>query len=299
MARPPPWDLYRSFLAVMDTGSLSGAARDLAVAQPTVGRHIEALERSLGCGALFTRSPGGLRPTKAAEALAPHARAMASAAETLARTASGEGGEVRGAVRLTASDIVGVEVLPPILTAFREAWPKVDIELALSNRLEDLLRRDADIAVRMARPTQNALFARRVGVVNLTFHAHRAYLQKHGEPRNIDDLRRHTLIGFDRVRPIARAISQIDFEVSRELFALRTDSELAQLAHLRAGFGICPCQPAIARRDPDLVPILKGVFGFDLEVWVVMHEDLKADRRMRLLFDHLVEGLKAYIDTGR
>ncbi|MBA3811600.1 MAG: LysR family transcriptional regulator [Caulobacteraceae bacterium] len=298
MARPPPWDLYRSFLAVMDAGSLSGAARDLAIAQPTVGRHIEALERSLGCGALFTRSPGGLRPTSVARALAPQARAMASAAETLARTASGEGGEVRGAVRLTASDIVGVEVLPPILTAFREAWPKVDIELALSNRLEDLLRRDADIAVRMARPTQNALFARRVGVVNLTFHAHRDYLARHGEPRSIGELRGHTLIGFDRVRPIARAISQIDFEVSRELFALRTDSEVAQLAHLRAGFGICPCQPAIARRDPDLVPILTGIFGFDLEVWVVMHEDLKADRRMRLLFDHLAQGLKAGLDAG-
>ncbi len=291
----PGWDLYRSFLTVLGAGSLSGAARALGLAQPTVGRHIEALEKALGGAALFTRSPGGLRPTEAALSLAPHAEAMAAAAETLIRTASGDAESVRGAVRVTASDIVGAEVLPPILTAFRERHGEVAIELALSNRQEDLLRRDADIAVRMARPTQGALFARRVGSVHLGFYAHRRYLQKHGEPRTLDDLAGHALIGYDRLAPPLEALKTIGFEVSRDLFALRTDSDLAQLAALRAGFGICACQPAIARRDPDLVPILAGAFGFDLEAWVVMHEDLKASRRMRLMFDHLVEGLKAYV----
>ena len=123
MARAPDWDLWRSFLAVMDAGSLSGAARGLGIAQPTVGRHIEALEAALESGPLFTRSPGGLRPTRAAQALEPHARAMATAADTLVRTASGDADEVRGVVRLTASEIAAVEILPPILTEFREAWP--------------------------------------------------------------------------------------------------------------------------------------------------------------------------------
>jgi DNA-binding transcriptional LysR family regulator len=291
----PAWDLYRSFLAVLDAGSLSGAARALGLAQPTVGRHVEALEQALGGDPLFTRSPGGLRPTEAALALAPHAKAMAVAARSLIRAASGEAGSPRGVVRLTASDIVGVEVLPPMLAAFRERHGEVDIELALSNRLEDLLRGEADIAVRMARPTQGALFARRIGSVRLTMYAHRRYLQRHGEPRTLGELTGHTLIGYDRLTPTRETLRQIDIEVSRELFALRTDSDLAQLAALRAGFGICPCQPAIARSDPNLTPILQGAFGFDLEVWVVMHEDLKANRRMRLLFDHLVEGLKDYV----
>jgi DNA-binding transcriptional LysR family regulator len=291
----PAWDLYRSFLAVLDAGSLSGAARALGLAQPTVGRHVEALEDALGGAALFTRSPGGLRPTEAALALRPHAEAMAAAARTLIRTASGEAGSVRGAVRLTASDIVGAEVLPPILTEFRERHGEVTVELALSNRQEDLLRRDADIAVRMARPTQNALFARRIGAVRLNMYAHRSYLQRHGEPRTLGELAGHTLIGYDRAQPPREALRQIGINVSRDLFALRTDSELAQLAALRAGFGLCPCQPAIARRDPNLVPVLQDQFGFDLEVWVVMHEDLKASRRMRLMFDHLVEGLSAYV----
>ncbi len=298
MASEPDWDLYRSFLAVMETGSLSGAARALAIAQPTVGRHIEALETALGGEALFTRSPGGLRPTRAAQALAPHAKAMAVAAETLIRTAKGAAQEMAGAVRLAASEIMGVEVLPPILAEFREAWPKIDIELVLSNRMEDLLRRDVDIAVRMARPQQNALFAKRIGALSAVFHAHRSYLQKHGEPTTMDELRGHTLIGYDHVRPMAAAVERIGIEVTRDLFALRTDNELAQMAALRAGYGVLACQRALAARDPNLVPILEGAFDFDLELWVVMHEDLKTDPRLRRLFDHLAAGLKAYAASG-
>ena len=298
MAHAPDWDLWRSFIAVMDAGSLSGAARTLGIAQPTVGRHIEALEAALEGGPLFTRSPGGLRPTRAAQALAPHARAMATAADTLVRTASGDADDVRGVVRLTASEIAALEILPPILTDFREAWPRIDIELVVSNRLEDLLHRDADIAVRMARPTQDALFARKVGAIRLVFHAHRAYLQKHGEPRSMDELRGHTVVGYDRVRPLPAALNKLDFEVTNDMFALRTDSDTTQLAMVRAGYGIGACQRQIAARDPNLVAVLEDQFAFDLEVWVVMHEDLKTDRRMRLLFDHLVAGLKAYVASA-
>ena len=223
---------------------------------------------------------------------------MATAAAALLRTASGAADEVRGAIRLTASEIAAAEILPPILTQFREAWPLVEIELAPSNRLEDLLRRDVDIAVRMARPTQGALFARKLGTLYISFHAHRSYLQKHGEPTTMEALRGHTVIGYDRVVSVPRVLESLGFEVTPDLFALRTDSETAQLAYLRAGYGIGACQRQIAAREPNLVPILQGQFGFDLEVWVVMHEDLKTDRRMRLLFDHLAAGVKAYVDGG-
>jgi DNA-binding transcriptional LysR family regulator len=292
----PDWSLYRTFLAVMDAGSLSGAARALGIAQPTVGRQIEALEGALGGEPLFTRSPGGLRPTRAARALAPHAQAMAAAAETLMRTAHGDAETMSGVVRLTASDVVGAEVLPPILTEFREMWPQIDIELSLSNRQEDLLRRDADIAVRGVRPTQDALLAKRIGAVPLIFHGHRSYLQKHGEPRSVEELDGHTLIGYDRIAvPQIDGVEDLPFEITRDLFAIRTDNDLAQLALLRAGIGLCPCQRSIAARDPNLVPILVGQFALSLELWVVMHEDLRGDRRLRALFDHLVAGLTAML----
>ncbi len=292
----PDWDLYRAFLGVLDTGSLSGAARTLGLTQPTVGRQIEALEASLGA-VLFTRSPGGLRATEAALALQPHAQAMASAAEALLRTASGEADQVRGVVRVTASHIVGAEILPPILTRFHEAHPEVIIELDLSDRQEDLLRRDADIAVRMARPTQGALTARRVGSVPVGLFAHRRYLERHGAPTRLEP--GLAGIGFDRNVQMLAALRDLQLPLTREHFAFRSDSDLAQLAALRAGFGIGGCQYGIARRDPDLIPVLTDAFRFDMEVWVAMHEDLKSSLRMRLMFDALVDGMAEYVAESR
>ena len=291
---PPGWDLYRSFLAVLRLGSLSAAARELELTQPTLGRHIQELEAALG-QALFTRSQAGLMPTRAALQLQPHAEAMASAASALLRAASGALDEPEGSVRLTTSEIMGVEVLPPILTAFREAHPKIIIELSLSNTNQDLLRRDADIAVRMARPTQAALLAKRLGAVPVGLFAHRRYLARHGAPSSLEDLvAHHTIIGFDADAAALRSFRNTGLPITRDIFAFRSDSDHAQLAALRAGFGVSGCQKRIAARDSDLAPVLANAFRFDLEMWVVMHEDLRTSRRVRLLYDHLAEALSPY-----
>ena len=152
--REPSWDELRTFFEVVRDGSLSGAARRLGFTQPTIGRHIDALEQALGL-TLFTRSPRGLAPTPAAIALAPHGEAMAAAAAALARSASSEAALDRGAVRVTASEIIGNEVLPSIFAGFHAKHPGAAIELAVTNRNEDLARGDADVAVRMVRPTQS------------------------------------------------------------------------------------------------------------------------------------------------
>ena len=294
MSEAPGWDLYRSLQAVLQTGSLSAAARALGLTQPTLGRHIEQLETALG-QPLFTRSPQGLRPTDLALRLAPSLEAMGQAAEAVVREASGEADKVAGVIRITAAEVIGAEVLPPILAAFHAAWPRTVIELSLSNRNADLLRRDADIAVRMAQPTQGALVARRVGAVKLGFYARRDWLAVHGAPHSLAALLALPLIGFDRVRPQLGELSLGGAEITRELFAFRTDSDHAALAALRAGFGVGACHHALARRQPDLVPVLPEALGFQFDTWIVMHEDLKVSRRMRLMFDHLVEGLGAYV----
>src|SRR5260221_4046412 len=152
----PSWDLYRTFLAVLQEGSLSGAARALGLTQPTVARHIDALEQAVGFE-LFVRSQRGLAATEAALELKPYAEALASTAAAMLRAASGQGGAIRGTVRVSASEIVGAEILPPILTSLREQHPELEIELALSNAVENLLRRDADIALRMVEPVHEAL----------------------------------------------------------------------------------------------------------------------------------------------
>lgn len=289
----PGWDLHRSFLSVLRQGSLSAAARELDLTQPTIGRHVAELERALGVP-LFVRSQSGLAPTEAALALRPHAEAMATAAAAMARVASGTADEPHGVIRLTASEIVGVEVLPPILAAFREAHPKIVIELALSNANQDLSRRAADIAVRMARPTQSALVARRLGDVLIGLYAHKSYLARHGTPRRVEDLAHHALVGFDADASAVRAYRQTGLPITRDLFALRSDSDHAQLAAVRAGFGIGGCQAAIAARTPELAPVLTGAFRYTLEMWLVMHEDLRTSRRVRLLYDHLAEALSAF-----
>jgi DNA-binding transcriptional LysR family regulator len=293
----PGWELYRTLLAVVREGSLSGAARVLGLTQPTVGRHIDALEAALGT-ALFTRSQGGLAPTEGALALVPHAEAMESASAALRRAASGEAEEARGTVRLTASDVIGVEVLPEILANFREVHRQVDVEVLLSNRVENLLRRDADIAVRMARPEQDALIAKKIGEIPVLLYAHRRYVERHGLPVSIDDLEGHTLIGYDNPPVYMRKLIAENYPATQDAFGIRTDNEVAQLAMVRAGVGIGGAQMQLAMRNADLVPVLHNAVRFPMEVWLVMHEDLKMSRRVRLLFDHLTEHLGAYVTGG-
>ncbi|HSH43959.1 MAG TPA: LysR family transcriptional regulator [Arenicellales bacterium] len=297
MDRPAvTWDHYRSFLAVVREGSLSGAARRLGLTQPTVGRHVDALERSLDA-ALFVRHRAGLSPTEQALDLVAHAEAMESAAAALVRQASGEAEEPQGTVRITASEIVGCEVLPGVLARFRADYPGIELELMTSDRVSNLLTREADIAVRMTRPEQGALVAKRIGVVPIGLFAHRHYVRRHGIPRSVAELRQHSGIGFDQDARAYAALRAHGIELDRSLFDFRTDSNPAQLAALRAGMGIGGVQKAIAARDPDLVPVLPDEFGFSLEMWLAMHEDLRSVRRVRLLFEFLAQALEQWVEA--
>ena len=288
----PGWELYRSFLAVLREGSLSGAARALHMTQPSLGRHIRQLEYALDA-VLFIRSPRGFVPTELAHELGDHAQAMAAASAALRRAAVHNDALASGVVRLSCSEIVGAEVLPPILAAFHQQHAGVVIELSLSNRNENLLHKEADIAVRMVQPRQDALIARRIGNITVGLHAHRRYLKRRGQPASLDELRQHALIGFDQETPALRALRD-RLPYGREDFALRSDSDLAQLAAIRAGFGIGVCQCALAARDRNLVRVLPTAFALDLDTWLVMHKDLRTSKHVRLLFDHLVPALGGY-----
>jgi DNA-binding transcriptional LysR family regulator len=293
--REPDWSLYRSFLAVLQEGSLSGAARALGLTQPTVARHIETLERSIGLE-LFVRSQRGLSPTAGALELKPYAESLATTAAAMLRTASGLGKAVKGAVRVSASEIVGAEVLPPIFAALRERHPQLEIELTLSNSVDNLLAREADIAVRMVEPAHEALLVKRIGTVAVGLYAHRSYLDRAGRPRTLDALRTHSLIGFDRETPEIRSMRQRIQGFDAVHFAFRTDSDIAQLMAVRAGFGIGFCQLALARRDPKLERVLPGAFQLRLGVWLAMHENLRSMPRCRVVFNGLAAGLASHVD---
>ncbi len=288
------WELYRSYLSVLQEGSLSGAARALGVAQPTVGRHIDTLEQQLGVS-LFTRSQQGLLATEAAQALKPFAQSMQANAAALLRAAEAQGSGVRGTVRISASEVVGAEVLPPVIAGLQEQYPELNVELVLTNRVQDLLHREADIAVRMVAPEQGSLIARRIGDIELGLHAHRRYLDARGTPQTLEQLTEHALIGFDQETPFLRSARHWLPQWRREHFTLRTDSDLAQLAMIRAGVGIGVCQVRVAQRDPALVRVLAHPFKPRLTSWLTMHEDLRNSPRCKVTFEALLSGLEQYV----
>lgn len=289
MTQEPSWDLYRAFATVLRHGSLSGAARVLGLTQPTLSRQIDALEAALGT-TLFVRTHQGLSPTAAAVRLAPHAHNLLQTVATLNRSASAVD-EVSGTVRVTAGETVGIAYLMPVLTGLRRTYPRLHLELSLSDAIEDLLRREADVAVRMTEPTQGALLVRRVSSVEIGLYAHQDYLTLKGTPRHWKELTQHDLIGFDQETPAIRAAAEAHPWLRRADFGLRTDSGPGQYAALQSGFGIGYCQSRLAARNPELVRVLADHFSLTFRMWVVMHESLGSDPACRAVYDELVAAL--------
>jgi DNA-binding transcriptional LysR family regulator len=284
------WALIPSFLAALDRGSLMAAARQLDTSQPTVGRHIAELEAQLGV-VLFERTGRGLVPTAHAHRLAESARAMSGAADQLARQASGAQADTRGTVRITASQPVTCVLLPPLLVQLRQAHPDVQLELVASNAVSNLLQREADIALRMVRPDQSSLVAKRVGQVAIGTYAHRDYLRRRGTPRVPEDLLSHDLVGNDRNTDILRGFAGMGHPMEREDFAVRTDDLNAYQAAVGAGLGVGFLARYVARQNPDLVPLLPMLAIPPLPMWLAVHREIRSNPRIRRVWDFLAAAL--------
>lgn len=282
------WTLVRSFLAALDHGSLLGAARALNSSQPTIGRHIAELESQLGV-VLFERTGRGLKPLAMALTLAESARAMESGAHQLQRSVSGLDDVVSGTVRITASQTVACVLLPPLLSQLRQKLSSVQIELVSSNEVSNLLRREADIAVRMVQPDQASLVAKRIGKVNIGAYAHRSYLQRAGAPREPLDLLKHALIGGDKNEDVIRGFAAMGYPVQREQFAFRSDDLMAHWHAVRSGLGIGFVSDFLARTDPDVTALLPMLKIPPLPVWLAVHREIRTSKRIRAVYDFLAE----------
>lgn len=281
----PDWALLRAFLAVAQAGSLSRAARAIGTSQPTLSRQVAALERHLG-QSLFERTTRGVRLTEAGEALRGPADRMREQAREFTRVAAGRATAMAGTVRLTASETMCAYVLPPMLRALRESHPEIQIELIASNAIENLLERDADIALRMARPAQGGLVARRLADEPLGLFAHRDYLERHGKPTPAT-MAAHAWIGLDRSDQLIRGFADAGFQVSREFFALRCDNLIIGWQALLAGLGIGVGMRRVAAQSPELVAVLRQVRVPPLPLWLVAHRELRGTPRIRAVFDAL------------
>jgi DNA-binding transcriptional LysR family regulator len=289
---PFDWSLVRSFLAVLDAGSVMGAARRLGAQQPTLSRHVAELEAQLRVP-LFERTGRGVVPTAAALAIADAARVMESGALQLAQRLARQREETAGTVRITASRIAASHLLPPILTALQAAHPHIQVELVASDELTNLLRREADVAVRMVRPTQASLVARKLGEVPIVACAHASYLQRHGTPRKPADLLDHRLIGYDRDDAIVRGFARLGMTVAREQFAMRTDDPLAYGRLIAAGAGIGFAARYNLASWPGVVALLPALELPPLPCWLAVHREIRGNRVMRTVFDFLAQAIAA------
>lgn len=284
------WTLVRSFLAALEHGSLLGASRALHVSQPTLGRHIAELESQLGV-ALFERTGRGLRATEMAARLSQAARSMEAGAQDLARAAQGAASDASGTVRISASQTVACFLLPDILRQMRAALPDVQVELVSTDAVSNLLRREADIALRMVQPAQASLVARRIGKLTLGTYAHRDYLQRRGVPREPADLPAHDLVGGDRNDEIVKGFAAMGLQVARERFVLRTDDLVAYWQAVRAGIGIGFIADYLARTDSQVVALLPTLRLPALPVWLVVHREIRSNPRIRAVYDFLAQAV--------
>jgi DNA-binding transcriptional LysR family regulator len=286
------WTLVRSFLAALDQGSLLGASRVVRASQPTIGRHIAELESQLGV-VLFERTGRGLRPTSEAMRMADAARLMESGAHQMMRNVTGANEEISGTVRVTASQPVACYLLPPIFAKMRVDLPEVQIELISSNAVSNLLRREADIAVRMVRPDQATLVAKRVGNVIVRACAHQDYIRRRGTPREPADLLNHELIGGDTNEEILRGFNSMGLPVQRESFKFRSDDLNATWAAVRAGLGIGFVSEYQIRAEPSIVTVLPILKIPPLPVWLTVHREIRTNKRIRAVYDFLAHAISA------
>lgn len=278
-----PWHLLQSFAAISEAGSLNAAANTCGSSQPTLSRHLAQLEELMGTR-LFFRTAAGLTLTPEGAAVQTHADAMAQSAAQLsfANTQT-----LNGTVRITASQIAATYLLPPMLKDLHRAYPALSLELVATDESDNLLRREADLAVRMYRPTQNDLIAKKVADLPLGIFAARSYLDQHGVPDTPTDLKDHTVIGYDRSTLIIDGMRQMGMQVDRSFFAFRSDDQVVCWRMVQAGMGIGFGQVSMGASHPDMVRLWPQMEIGTLPVWLTSHQELRMSPRVRVCFDHL------------
>ncbi|GAA6188485.1 LysR family transcriptional regulator [Litorivita sp. NS0012-18] len=292
------WALVQAFLAVAETGSLSGAAKRLGSSQPTLGRQISLLEASLGL-TLFTRHPRGLSLSEEGARLRPAAERMQAAMRDIALTAAGRDTRLQGTVRITASEVVSHHILPPIIAQIRQQEPGIQVVLLPSDSTENLLYREADIALRMYRSTQLDVITRHIGDLRIGVYAAKSYLERRGHPRSAEDLLTHDLIGYERSDLIVRGMQAAGFTIAREAFQTRCDDQNTYWQLLRAGCGIGFSQSGVAEADPQVEQIDLGFAIPPLPLWLAAHQAMRATPRIARVWKLLAAGLAPHVTAPR
>ncbi len=291
------WDDVRYFLAVQRRGSHKAASRLLRVAPTTVARRIAALEEALGVK-LFERTPERLLPTPAGLALFVHAERVEAEMLAAERTLDAADARLEGTLRVTATDGFIHYVLVPALFQFRQAHPALTIDLRADTSLLDLSRREADVAIRLARPKEPALVARRLGVMQLALYASESYLERRGTPRNQAALAAHDWIGFDTSLDRLPQVQWLKRVLPQPRYVLRANTTTTQALACAEGHGIALLPVFVAAREPRLRKLLPRVAGPSRDLWAVSHTDMRANARVETFVSWLLRVVARDLDAS-
>jgi len=285
------WNQVRAFLAAAEEGSLSAAARALRQTQPTLSRQVTGLEQSLGV-TLFERGHRKLQLTGAGLELLEHVRAMAEAANRVSLVASGQSQAIEGRVRITATEMLATYYLPPMLRKLRQQAPGIVVEVVASDEVRDLIRREADIAIRHTQPSQPDLIARRIGFLRGRIYAARRLLDEVGMPHSFNDLTDHDFVGIDDTEALIEELAEQGLELRLEQFRVHAASGNCMLQLIREGLGFGFLPMDTGGLFDDLVCVLPELFDPEIPVWLVSHRELHTSRRIRVVYDFLAEELE-------
>ena len=284
------WNQLKAFLETAETGSLSAAARKLGLTQPTLSRQVAAIEQHMGV-TLFERVGKSMALTPTGLDLLEHARAMGAAAEALRLAATGRSEAVGGVVSVSATDAVAAHLLPPLLRQLRKQEPGIAIEVISSNAISDLLRREADIAIRHVKPEQPDLIARLIREATASFFASEDWVKTHGHPRSAEEAAQHAFVGSDRSGQYLAYLRQHGLPLSEANFSCFADHSMTSWSLVRHGMGIGAMMDDIARDTPGIVRVLDDVAPVRFPIWLVTHRELRTSRRIRVVFEALAQGL--------
>lgn len=286
------WNRARAFLATAEEGSFSAAARALGVSQPTVGRQVAALEEELGVS-LIEHVGRGVEFTPTGLDLVEHVRAMADAAARISLVAAGQSLSLDGTICVAASEVISAHLLPPIVRELRARHPGIEVEILASNTTSDLLRREADIAIRNFRPEDPELIARKVRDSHARLYASSSYLESLGRPSAPAELAGAEFIGFDRTDALMKGLNALGLELTEDNFPVVTANHLVQWELACQGAGICVMMEEVGDAEPRVERALPGLPAIPVPMWLVSHRELRTSRRVRVVFDMLAEALAA------
>ena len=284
------WNRARAFLVTAEEGSLSAASRALGIAQPTVGRQVDALEQELGI-VLFERVGRGLTLTPSGLELLEHVRAMGEAAGRVSLTSFGQSQSMQGKITIAASEIYAAILLPSILTKLRKLEPGIEIEIIASNRPSDLRRHEADIAIRNFRPTEPDLIARKIKDVPARLYATPAYLARIGNPMLPADLSRADFINIDSSGAFMKGLNAMGMGVTEQNFPILVEDYNVMWELVKHGLGIGILDGTLGDAEPKVTRVLPDFEPMMFPIWLVAHRELATSRRIRMVFDMLIEEL--------